>query len=113
MRSIFGLFLTLSFETLSSLCRKCGKDCVIVGGRYQGVPLTSQMVPNVNVNVNVDFCFRISCELGGRLNILGFSVNLSGLNIAKSQALEIVYCKNSGAIEGMVSEGESFSWVGT
>ena len=70
------------------------------------------MVPNVNVNVNVDFCFRISCELGGRLNILGFLVNLSGLTIAKSQALGIVYCKNSGAVEWVFSEGGSFSWVG-
>ena len=31
-----------------------------------------------NVNVNVDLCFRLSCELVERLTIFGFPVNLSG-----------------------------------
>ena len=31
-----------------------------------------------NVNVNIDLCFRISCEVVGWLTILGFTVNLSG-----------------------------------
>ena len=35
--------------------------------RYRAVPLTSQMVCNVNVNEDVDFCFTLSCELVGRL----------------------------------------------
>ena len=55
------------------------------------------MVRNVNVNVNLDFCFTISCELVRRLTILGFPVNLSA-TIAKSQALEIVYCAHAGAV---------------
>ena len=32
--------------------------------------------------------------------------------IAKSQALEIVYCAHAGAVEGVVGEGESVSWGG-
>ena len=35
--------------------------------RYRAVPLTLYMVCNVNVNVKVDYCFTISCELVGRL----------------------------------------------
>ena len=38
--------------------------------KYQAVPLTLYMVHNINVNVNVDLCFNISCELVGRLAIL-------------------------------------------
>ena len=41
--------------------------------------------------------FRLSCELVGRLTI------------AKYQALEIVYCAHSGAVEGVVGEGGSVS----
>ena len=36
------------------------------------------MVRNVNVNLNIDFSFTLSCELVGRLTILGFPVNLLG-----------------------------------
>ena len=53
---------------------------------------------NVNVNINFDFCFTLSCELVG------------SLNIAKSLALGIVYYAHSGAVEGVVGEGESVSW---
>ena len=35
--------------------------------RYRAVPLTSQMMRNVNVNVNDDYCFTLSCKLVGRL----------------------------------------------
>ena len=35
--------------------------------RYRAVPLTSWMVRNVNVNVNVDSCFTLSCKLARRL----------------------------------------------
>ena len=34
------------------------------------------------------------------------------MTIAKSQALEIVYHTHSGAVEGVVGEGESVSWGG-
>ena len=55
--------------------------------------------------------FTLSCELVGRLTILVFSVNLSA-TIDKSQALEIVYCTHSGAVEGVVGEGKCVSWGG-
>ena len=35
--------------------------------RYRSVPFTPYMVGNVNVNVKVDSCFTLSCELAGRL----------------------------------------------
>ena len=69
------------------------------------------MVLNVNVNVNFDLCFTLSCELVRRLTILGFPVNLSA-TIDKSQALEIVYRTHAGAAEGTVGEGKSVSWGG-
>ena len=69
------------------------------------------MVRNVNVNVNLDLCFTPSCELVGRLTILGFPVNFSA-TIAKSQALVIVYRAHAGAIEGVVGEEKSVSWGG-
>ena len=31
-----------------------------------------------NINVNTGFFFRLSCELVGLLNILGFPVNIQG-----------------------------------
>ena len=34
---------------------------------YGAVLLTSYMVRNINVNVSVDSCFILSCELVGRL----------------------------------------------
>ena len=37
---------------------------------HVAVPLTSYMVSKVNVNVNVDLCFTLSCELVGRLQNL-------------------------------------------
>ena len=46
-----------------------------------------------NVNVNVDLCSRLSCELVG------------WVTIAKYQALEIVYVQ-------VVGEGKSGSWGG-
>ena len=78
---------------------------------YPAVPLTSYMVRNVNVNVNLDFCFTLSCELFGRLTILGFPVNFLA-TIAKFQALEIVYRAHAGAVEGEVGEGKSVIWGG-
>ena len=57
------------------------------------------MVRNITENVNLDFFFPLSCELVGRLTILGFPVNLSA-TIAKSQALEIVYHAHAGDVEG-------------
>ena len=59
------------------------------------------MVHNVNVNVNNDLCFTLSCELVGWPTIV------------KSQALEIVYRAHAGAVEGVVGEGKIVSWVGT
>ena len=52
------------------------------------------MVCNANINVNIDLCFTLSCELVGRLTILG-----------KYKVLVIVYCANAGAIEGVVGKG--------
>ena len=62
------------------------------------------MARNVNVNVNLDLCFTLSCELFRRLTILDFPVNLPA-TISKSQALEIVYRAHAGAVEGVVGEG--------
>ena len=45
------------------------------------------------------------------MTILGFPVNFLD-NIAKSLALEIVYCAHAGAVEGAVGEGKSVSWGG-
>ena len=56
------------------------------------------MVRNVNVSVNNDFCFMLSCELAG------------WPTISKYQALEIVYRAYDGAVEGVVGEGKSVSW---
>ena len=67
------------------------------------------MVRNINVNVNLDLCFTLFCELVGRLTILGFPVNLSA-TITKSQVLEIVYRGHAGAFEGGVGEGKSVIW---
>ena len=50
------------------------------------------MVRNIDVNVNNDLCFTLSCEIFG------------WPTIAKSQALEIVYRAHDGAVEGVVSE---------
>ena len=58
------------------------------------------MVQHLNVNVNNDFCFTISCDL------LGWPT------IAKSQALEIVYRAHAGAVEGVVVEGGIDIWGG-
>ena len=73
LRSIFDLFLSVSFEKLSSLCcnNVAGISLLLVSGerlsRYQAMPLTSYMVHNVNVNINNDLCFTLSCEIVGRL----------------------------------------------
>ena len=59
-----------------------------------------------NVNVNIDLCFCLSCELVGWLTILGFPVNLSGdwlfpnLKRWKSSTAQVV------------GEGGNVSWVG-
>ena len=37
---------------------------------HVAVSFTSEMVRKVNLNVNVDLCFRLSCELVGRLQNL-------------------------------------------
>ena len=58
------------------------------------------MVRNVNVNVNKDLCFTLSCELVG------------WPTIAKSQALEIVYRVHAGGVEGVLGEGGGVSWGG-
>ena len=66
------------------------------------------MVPNVKVNVDLFFkdflwtCwvtdyFRISWELVG------------WLNIAKYQALEMIYCAHGPAVEGVVDKKKSIS----
>ena len=53
------------------------------------------MVRNLNVNLNNDLYFTLSCKFFG------------WPTIAKYQALEIVYRAHAGAVEGMVGEGES------
>ena len=58
------------------------------------------MVRNVNVNINNDLCFTLSCELFGLPTL------------AKSQGLEIVYRAHAGAVEGVVGERKSVSWGG-
>ena len=57
-----------------------------------------ELKSTLNVNVNVDLCFTLSCE------IVGWPT------IAKSQALEIVYRAHVVAIGGVVGEGKSVSW---
>ena len=69
------------------------------------------MVHNINVNVNLDLCFTISCERFGRLTILVFPLKLSA-TIAKFQALEIFYRAHARAVEGAVGELKSVSWGG-
>ena len=51
------------------------------------------MLRNVNVNLNNDLCFKLSCELVG------------WPTIAKSEVLDIFYHTYAGAIEGMLGEG--------
>ena len=58
------------------------------------------MERNVDVNVNHDFYFTLSCELFG------------WPTIAKYQALEIVYYAHAGAVDGVVGEGKTVSWGG-
>ena len=73
LRSIFGLFLAVSFETLSSLCYNnlLRIPLLSVAGqrlsRYQAVILIFYMMRNVNVNINIDLCFTLSCKLVRRL----------------------------------------------
>ena len=64
---------------------------------YPAVLLISEMVHNINVNVNLDLGFTLSCELVGRLTILSFPVNLSA-TISKSQALQIFYRAHAGDV---------------
>ena len=58
------------------------------------------MLRNINLNVNNDLCFTLSCELVG------------WLTIAKSQALKIIYLAHAGAVEVVVGEGKIVSWGG-
>ena len=48
------------------MCEKESEDFFIVGGRSTPLEIL-YMVCNVNVNVKVDSCFTLSCELFGRL----------------------------------------------
>ena len=99
MQSTFDLFLTVSFKKISSSC--CNNVAMIVSllvagenlSIYRAVILTSLMMHNVNLNVNVDLCFTLSCELVGRLIILGFHVNLSGDRLLPN----LKRCKSSTA----------------
>ena len=48
------------------------EDCVIISGRSTPFKISSCVIDlvdgaHVNVNVNVDSCFTLSCELVGRL----------------------------------------------
>ena len=56
------------------------------------------MVRNVNVNINSDLRFTLSCELVG------------WPTIAKYQALEIVYRAHARDVEGVVGEVKIVSW---
>ena len=73
LRSIFDLFLTVSFEELSSSCCNNAESIATlsVAGQhfsiYLALTLTLKMVRNVNINVNVDLCFTLSCEIFRRL----------------------------------------------
>ena len=73
LRSIFVLFLAIISKTLSSLCYNNAAriESLLVAGQhlliYRAVPLTLYMVRNINVKVNVDLCFMLSCEHSGRL----------------------------------------------
>ena len=60
----------------------------------------------LNVNVNVDLCFRLSCELVGWLTISGFPVNLLG------DWLLINTKRWKLSTTQVVGEGKSGSWVG-
>ena len=98
----YDQFLTISFEKLSSLCcNNVGRIASLpLAGwnpssdrwpymRYQAAPLPLYMVRNVNVNF--DFCSRISCELFGWL-YFRLSCELFGwLTVFKYQVLEIIY----------------------
>ena len=84
------------------MCDIESEDCVIIGGRLTYFEISSGAIDLVdgaqcNVNVNLDLCFTLSCELVRRLTI------------SKSQALEIVYCAHARAVEGVVDEVESVS----
>ena len=48
------------------MCEIESEDFFIVGGRSTPFEI-SEMVHNVNVNVKVDSCFTLSCEIVGRL----------------------------------------------
>ena len=56
------------------------------------------MVRHVNVNVNIDLCFTLSCELVGRLS------NLKRWKLSTAHML---------GVEGVASEVKSVSWGGT
>ena len=55
------------------------------------------MVHNENVKVNVDLCFMISCELGGRLS------NLKRWKLSTA---------HMPGVEGVAGGVKSFSWGG-
>ena len=66
------------------MLQQCIDICVIIGGRSTTFEISGcaidliDVVRNVNVHVDVDLCFMLSCDLFGKLTILDFPVNLSG-----------------------------------
>ena len=64
---------------------------------HVAVSFTSYMVYKVNVNVNVDLCFSLFCELVGRLK-----------NLKRSK----LYTAHVLGVEGEVGEVKSVSWGG-
>ena len=98
--------------------QQCGKDCVVIGGRSAPLDILGCAIDlldgaqckckrkcwfffyNFLWTLRESDYFRLSCEL------------VRWLTIVISQALEIVCRRHAGAIEGMVSEGKSFSWGG-
>ena len=72
LQYIFDLFSAVSFEKSSLCCNNTARIAPLLVAceqllRYRALPLTSYMVRNVNVNVNIDLCFTLSCELVERL----------------------------------------------
>ena len=69
-----------------------------------------------NINVNIDLCFSLSCELVGWLIILGFPVNLSGYWILpnlkpwKFSTTQVVGEVESVGWGGAYTKGEVREW---
>ena len=58
----------------------------------------------INLNVNIDFCFNLSCKLVGWLTILGFPMNFSG------EWLFPNFKRWNFSTEKIVGEWKSASW---